>query len=56
MVLPFCTNVANSGAFTVRVSVRALAGSVLDVAAGVAALAVSVTIRLGPTLVLGLGP
>jgi hypothetical protein len=37
----------NSGALTTSASVRVLAGSVVVVAAGVAALAVSVTVALG---------
>jgi hypothetical protein len=43
----FCVSVARSGASTTTVSVRVLRGSVAVVAAGVAAFAVSVTVRLG---------
>jgi hypothetical protein len=45
--LPFWFRVARSGESTHKVSVRMLAGSVVVVAAGVAALAASVTVTLG---------
>jgi hypothetical protein len=40
-------SVASSGESTIKVSVRVLFGSVVGVAAGVAALGVSVTVALG---------
>ena len=43
----FWVSVAKSGESTHKVSVRVLAGSVVVVAAGVAALAVSETVALG---------
>jgi hypothetical protein len=44
---PACASAKLSGESTINVSVRVLAGSVVVVAAGVAALAVSVTVALG---------